>query len=230
MRKTYITFISLLLIVMSLTGCSPAKSQGTNAWQDASDQAASHSERTLETAQKQAASLVNKQLQKYFGLRRLSYCDEWINDGIYYATIYGDADTIEIFIEYDIENNILISNAAEVYHKKDIEKAIAKTVSKTMGLKNTQEETYYSLRVNAERTAEFIEDYHEFIANDGTKIDLTLFFDEPISDSQATQIQNLMKKLKEQHFNGYVDYLADSKFSDEFDINKTYTVEEIKDL
>ncbi len=50
----------------------------------------------------------------------------------------------------------------------------------------------------------FIKDYHKFISDKDTKVELILYFDGSISDDDAKQVQSLMKILTDKGFNGTV--------------------------
>lgn len=73
----------------------------------------------------------------------------------------------------------------------------------------------------------FIKDYHKFISDKDTKIELMLYFDGFMSDDDAKQVQSLMNTLFHKGFNGTVQCCDGEYYSDSFRLD---TKTDIKDI
>jgi len=213
MREKLTTSLTILLMIVMLTGCQPTKPSS-----DLDDGNDRNAEVTISAAS--VERLVNNTYRKYFGRHHLYCCDDDItDDGIFHATFYGDEDRIELFVEYDTKNKVLKSNAAEQYHREAIEEAVGALIEEMTGLRGGEEETAtYDIRIRSEMSETFIEDYDEFVASEGTTIDIVLVFDKKISDTEEEQLQTLVKKLKEQQFKGELSYYGDGEDKGDIEI------------
>lgn len=156
-------------------------------------------------------TLLNSQYSKYFEDLELFCCEYGTNDdGVFNAIVYSEEEKYSFGADYDIKNKKLYTTAEE-----------------TMSFDNPVTE-HYMLTINSEPSTEFIEDYDKFVTDKDTNIEIMMFFDKPISNTEADQIQTLMHKLKDKQFKGSLKYNIDDNFSKEFDFNKTYETEEIK--
>ena len=74
----------------------------------------------------------------------------------------------------------------------------------------------------------FIKDYHKFISDTDTKIELMLYFDGSMSDDDAKQVQRLMKLLSDKGFNGSVQCCNGEYYSDSFRLGTTIDITNIE--
>ena len=74
----------------------------------------------------------------------------------------------------------------------------------------------------------FIKDYHKFISDKDTKIELMLYFDGSMSDGDAKQVQRLMKLLSDKGFNGTVQCCNGEYYSDSFRLGTTIDITNIE--
>lgn len=200
MRKRLMSCLSLIIILLLLAGCQSVENP---------------------TDAKGIQRLVNRTYGKYFGIHKLYCCDDGFgDDGTYYATVYGNNDRISFSVDYDMNNNILLTTASEAYHEKDIRDAVSKLIEETTGLENRDdypETEDYDISIESEPSTEFIEDYDAFISAEGTEISIVLVFDKKISDEEEKQVQTLIEKLQEQHFKGELTYFGHENFMEDVD-------------
>lgn len=173
-------------------------------------------------------TLINARYSKYFEDLNLACCDYGIDDdGVFYATVFATDEAYSFGACYDIKNKVLTTDASEGYHDDSIRRDVRKTIEETLSFDKPVIE-HYMLTIKSENSTEFIEDYDMFISDKGTRIEILLFFDKPISDTEARQVQTLMQKLNAKHFNGSIQCNVGDYYSKELDINKTYKIEEIQ--
>lgn len=173
-------------------------------------------------------TLLNSQYSKYFENLELFCCEYGTNDdGVFNAIVYSEEEKYSFSADYDIKNKKLYTTASREYHYEAVYADVKNTVEETMSFDNPVTE-HYMLTINSEPSTEFIEDYDKFVTDKDTNIEIMMFFDKPISNTEADQIQTLMHKLKDKQFKGSLQYNIDDNFSKEFDFKKTYETEEIK--
>ena len=90
---------------------------------------------------------------------------------------------------------------------------------------NTMRYDVQSVKCNKRKG--FIKDYHKFISDKDTKIELMLYFDGSMTDDDAKQVQDLMKTLSDKGFNGTVQCCNGEYYSDVF---KLGSIPDIKDI
>lgn len=74
----------------------------------------------------------------------------------------------------------------------------------------------------------FIKDFHKFISDKDTKIELMLYFDGSMSDDDAKQVQSVMKILFDKGFNGSVQCCNGEYYSDEFELDSIPNIKDIE--
>lgn len=165
-------------------------------------------------------TIINKKYSRYFDNDRL-YCSDYgtTDEGVFYATVYVKDEKYEFGVEYDIKNKILESDASKGYHYETLLEDIRNTISGTM--------KYDVQSVKCNKRKGFIKDYHKFISDKDTKIELMLYFDGSMSDDDARQAQELMKTLSDKGFNGTVQCCNGEYYSDVF---KLGSIPNIKDI
>lgn len=73
----------------------------------------------------------------------------------------------------------------------------------------------------------FIKDYHKFISDKDTKIELMLYFDGSMSDN-VKQVQSVMKILFDKGFNGSIQCCNGEYYSDSFRLGTTIDITNIE--
>lgn len=165
-------------------------------------------------------TIITKKYSRYFDNDRL-YCSDYgtTDEGIFYATVYVKDEKYEFGVEYDIKNKTLESDVSKGYHYETLLEDIRNTIHGTM--------RYDVQSVKCNKRKGFIKDYHKFISDKDTKIELMLYFDGSMSDDDARQAQELMKTLSDKGFNGTVQCCNGEYYSDVF---KLATIPNIKDI
>lgn len=165
-------------------------------------------------------TIINKKYSRYFDTEKLYCSDYGTNDeGVFYATVYVKDEKYEFGVEYNIKNKTLESDASKGYHYEELLEDIRNTISGTM--------KYDVQSVKCNKRKGFIKDYHKFISDKDTKIELMLYFDGSMSDDDARQAQELMKTLSDKGFNGTVQCCNGEYYSDVF---KLGSIPNIKDI
>lgn len=165
-------------------------------------------------------TIINKKYSRYFDNEKLYCSDYGTNDeGIFYATIYVKDEKYEFGVEYDIKNKTLETDASKGYHYEELLEDIRNTIPGTM--------KYDVQSVKCNKRKGFIKDYHKFISDKDTKIELMLYFDGSMSDDNAKQVQSLMNNLFHKGFNGTVQCCGGEYYSDSFRLG---TKTDIKDI
>lgn len=163
--------------------------------------------------------IINKKYGRYFDDRL--YCSDYgTNDeGVFYSTVYMKDEKYEFGVEYDIKNKTLESDASKGYHYEALLEDIRNTIPNTM--------KYDVQSVKCNKRKGFIKDYHKFMSDKDTKIELMLYFDGSMSDDDAKQVQSVMKSLSDKGFNGTVQCCNGEYYSDVF---KLGSIPNIKDI
>lgn len=163
-------------------------------------------------------TIINKKYSHYFDDNL--YCSDCgTNDeGVFYATVYVKDEKYEFGVEYNIKNKTLESDASKGYHYETLLEDIRNTIPGTM--------RYDVQSVKCNKRKGFIKDYHKFISDKDTKIELMLYFYGSMSDD-AKQVQDLMKTLSDKGFNGTVQCCNGEYYSDVF---KLGSIPDIKDI
>lgn len=163
--------------------------------------------------------IINKKYSCYFDNEKL-YCSDYGTDdkGVFYATVYVKDEKYEFGVEYDIKNKTLKTDVSKGYHYETLLEDIRNTIPNTM--------RYDVQSVKCNKRKGFIKDYHKFVSDKDTKIELMLYFDGSMSDD-AKQVQDLMKTLSDKGFNGTVQCCSGEYYSDVF---KLGSIPNIKDI
>lgn len=164
--------------------------------------------------------IINKKYSCYFDNEKL-YCSDYGTDdkGVFYATVYVKDEKYEFGVEYDIKNKTLKTDVSKGYHYETLLEDIRNTIPNTM--------RYDVQSVKCNKRKGFIKDYHKFVSDKDTKIELMLYFDGSMSDDNAKQVQDLMKTLSDKGFNGTVQCCSGEYYSDVF---KLGSIPNIKDI
>ncbi len=163
-------------------------------------------------------TIINKKYSRYFD-DKLCCSDYGTNDeGVFYATVYVKDEKYEFGVEYDIKNKTLKTDVSKGYHYETLLEDIRNTIPNTM--------RYDVQSVKCNKRKGFIKDYHKFVSDKDTKIELMLYFDGSMSDD-AKQVQSLMNTLSEKGFNGTVQCCNGEYYSDVF---KLGSIPNIKDI
>ena len=166
-------------------------------------------------------TIINKKYSRYFDNEKLYCSDYGTNDeGIFYATIYVKDEKYEFGVEYDIKNKTLETDASKGYHYEELLEDIRNTIPGTM--------KYDVQSVKCNKRKGFIKDYHKFISDKDTKIELMLYFDGSMSDDDAKQIQSVMKSLSDKGFIGTVQCCNGEYYSDVFELGTIPDIEDIE--
>lgn len=165
-------------------------------------------------------TIINKKYSRYFDNEKL-YCSDYgtDNEGVFYATVYVKDEKYEFGVEYDIKNKTLESDVLKGYHYETLLEDIRNTIPNTMRC------DVQSVKCNKRKG--FIKDYHTFISDKDTKIEVMLYFDGSMSDDDAKQVQELMKTLYDKGFNGTVQCCNGEYYSEVF---KLGSIPNIKDI
>lgn len=164
--------------------------------------------------------IINKKYSCYFDNEKL-YCSDYGTDdeGVFYATVYVNDEKYEFGVEYNIKNKTLESDVSKGYHYETLLEDIRNTIPNTMRC------DVQSVKCNKRKG--FIKDYHTFISDKDTKIEVMLYFDGSMSDDDAKQVQELMKTLYDKGFNGTVQCCNGEYYSEVF---KLGSIPNIKDI
>lgn len=166
-------------------------------------------------------TIINKKYSRYFDNEKLYCSDYGTNDeGIFYATIYVKDEKYEFGVEYDIKNKTLETDASKGYHYEELLEDIRNTIPGTM--------KYDVQSVKCNKRKGFIKDYHKFISDKDTKIELMLYFDGSMSDDDAKQVQSVMKSLSDKGFTGTVQCCNGEYYSDVFELGTIPDIEDIE--
>lgn len=165
-------------------------------------------------------TIINKKYSRYFDNEKL-YCSDYVttDEGVFYATIYVKDEKYEFGVEYNIKNKTLESDVSKGYHYETLLEDIRNTIPGTM--------RYDVQSVKCNKRKGFIKDYHKFIGDKDTKIELMLYFDGSMSDDDAKQVQDLMKTLSDKGFNGTIQCCNGEYYSDVFELG---TIPDIKNI
>lgn len=164
-------------------------------------------------------TIINKKYSRYFD-DKLCCSDYGTNDeGVFYATVYVKDEKYEFGVEYDIKNKTLKTDVSKGYHYETLLEDIRNTIPNTM--------RYDVQSVKCNKRKGFIKDYHKFISDKDTNIELMLYFDGSMSDDDAKQVQRLMKLLSDKGFNGSVQCCNGEYYSDSL---KLSTIPDIEDI
>lgn len=163
--------------------------------------------------------IINKKYSCYFDNEKL-YCSDYGTDdkGVFYATVYVKDEKYEFGVEYDIKNKTLKTDVSKGYHYETLLEDIRNTIPNTM--------RYDVQSVKCNKRKGFIKDYHKFVSDKDTKIELMLYFDGSMSDD-AKQVQDLMKTLSDKGFNGTVQCCNGEYYSEVFNLG---SIPDIKDI
>lgn len=166
-------------------------------------------------------TIINKKYSRYFDNEKL-YCSDYVttDEGVFYATIYVKDEKYEFGVEYNIKNKTLESDVSKGYHYETLLEDIRNTIPGTM--------RYDVQSVKCNKRKGFIKDYHKFIGDKDTKIELMLYFDGSMSDDYAKQVQDLMKTLSEKGFNGTVQCCNGEYYSDVFKLGSIPNIKVIE--
>lgn len=166
-------------------------------------------------------TIINKKYSRYFDNEKL-YCSDYVttDEGVFYATIYVKDEKYEFGVEYNIKNKTLESDVSKGYHYETLLEDIRNTIPGTM--------RYDVQSVKCNKRKGFIKDYHKFIGDKDTKIELMLYFDGSIRGDYAKQVQDLMKTLSEKGFNGTVQCCNGEYYSDEFELGSIPNIKVIE--
>lgn len=205
MVKRILTVL-VLVSVMLIPGCKKDKYSGKFK----------NDEEVAEYVEK----IINKKYSRYFDNEKL-YCSDYGTDdeGVFYATVYVNDEKYEFGVEYNIKNKTLESDASKGYHYEALLEDIRNTIPNTMRC------DVQSVKCNKRKG--FIKDYHTFISDKDTKIEVMLYFDGSMSDDDAKQVQELMKTLYDKGFNGTVQCCNGEYYSEVF---KLGSIPNIKDI
>lgn len=164
-------------------------------------------------------TITNKKYSRYFDDKL--YCSDYgtTDEGVFYATVYVKDEKYEFGVEYDIKNKTLESDVSKGYHYETLLENIRNTIPNTM--------RYDVQSVKCNKRKGFIKDYHKFISDKDTKIEVMLYFDGSMSDDDAKQVQDLMKTLSDKGFNGTVQCCNGEYYSEVF---KLGSIPNIKDI
>ena len=164
--------------------------------------------------------IINKKYSRYFDNEKL-YCSDYgtTDEGVFYATVYVKDEKYEFGVEYDIKNKTLETDVSKGYHYEELLEDIRNTIPDTM--------KYDIQSVKCNKRKGFIKDYHKFISDTDTKIELMLYFDGSMSDDDAKQVRSLMKILFDKGFNGSVQGCNGEYYSDVF---KLGSIPDIKNI
>lgn len=166
-------------------------------------------------------TIINKKYSRYFDTEKLYCSDYGTNDeGIFYATVYVKDEKYEFGVEYDIKNKTLETDASKGYHYEELLEDIRNTIPGTM--------KYDVQSVKCNKRKGFIKDYHKFISDKDTKIELMLYFDGSMSDDDAKQVQSVMKSLSDKGFTGTVQCCNGEYYSDVFELGTIPDIEDIE--
>lgn len=122
-------------------------------------------------------TIINKKYSRYFD-DKLCCSDYGTNDeGVFYATVYVKDEKYEFGVEYNIKNKTLETDVSKGYHYETLLEDIRNTIPNTM--------RYDVQSVKCNKRKGFIKDYHKFISDKDTKIELMLYFDGSMSDDDA---------------------------------------------
>lgn len=165
-------------------------------------------------------TIINKKYSRYFDNEKL-YCSDYgtTDEEVFYATVYVNDEKYEFGVEYDIKNKTLETDASKGYHYETLLEDIRNTIPNTMRC------DVQSVKCNKRKG--FIKDYHTFISDKDTKIEVMLYFDGSMSDDDAKQVQELMKTLYDKGFNGTVQCCNGEYYSEVF---KLGSIPNIKDI
>lgn len=165
-------------------------------------------------------TIINKKYSRYFDNEKL-YCSDYVttDEGVFYATVYVKDEKYEFGVEYNIKNKTLESDASKGYHYETLLEDIRNTIPGTM--------RYDVQSVKCNKRKGFIKDYHKFIGDKDTKIELMLYFDGSMSDDDAKQVQDLMKTLSDKGFNGTIQCCNGEYYSEVFELG---TIPDIKNI
>ena len=165
-------------------------------------------------------TIINKKYSRYFDNEKL-YCSDYgtTDEEVFYATVYVNDEKYEFGVEYDIKNKTLETDASKGYHYETLLEDIRNTIPNTMRC------DVQSVKCNKRKG--FIKDYHTFISDKDTKIEVMLYFDGSMSDDDAKQVQELMKTLYDKGFNGTVQCCNGEYYSEVF---KLGSISNIKDI
>ena len=164
-------------------------------------------------------TIINKKYNRYFDDKL--YCSDYgtTDEGVFYATVYVKDEKYEFGVEYNIKNKTLETDASKGYHYETLLEDIRNTIPNTM--------KYDVQSVKCDKRKGFMKDYHKFIGDKDTKIELMLYFDGSMSDDDAYQVQDLMKTLSDKGVNGTVQCCNGEYYSEVF---KLGSIPNIKDI
>lgn len=181
MMKRILTVLVLVSVIL-IPGCTKDKYSGEF--------------KNDEEVAEYVETIINKKYSRYFDDKL--YCSDYgtTDEGVFYATVYVKDEKYEFGVEYDIKNKILETDVSKGYHYEELLEDIRNTIPSTM--------KYDIQSVKCNKRKGFIKDYHKFISDKDTKIELMLYFDGSMSDDDAKQVQSLMKTLTDKGVNGTV--------------------------
>ena len=205
MVKRILTVLALVSVIL-IPGCTKDKYSGEF--------------KNDEEVAEYVETIINKKYSRYFDTEKL-YCSDYGTDdeGIFYATVYVKDEKYEFGVEYDIKNKTLESDVSKGYHYETLLEDIRNTIPNTM--------KYDVQSVKCNKRKGFIKDYHTFISDKDTKIEVMLYFDGSMSDDDAKQVQDPMKTLSDKGFNGTVQCCNGEYYSEVF---KLGSIPNIKDI
>lgn len=165
-------------------------------------------------------TITNKKYSRYFDDKL--YCSDYgtTDEGVFYATVYVKDEKYEFGVEYDIKNETLESDVSKGYHYETLLENIRNTIPNTM--------RYDVQSVKCNKRKGFIKDYHKFISDKDTKIELMLYFDDSMSDDDAKQVQSVMKTLFDKGFTGTVQCCDGEYYSDVFELGSIPNIKGIE--
>lgn len=205
MMKRILTVL-VLVSVMLIPGCTNDKYSGEFK----------NDEEVAEYVEK----IINKKYSRYFDNDKLHCSDYGTDDeGVFYATVYVNDEKNEFGVEYDIRNKTLETDVSKGYHYETLLVDIRNTIPNTM--------RYDVQSVKCNKRKGFIKDYHKFIGDKDTKIEVMLYFDGSLSDDDAKQVQSLMNTLSDKGFNGSIQCCNGEYYSDVFELG---SIPDIKDI
>lgn len=204
MMKRILTVLVLVSVIL-IPGCTKDKYSGEF--------------KNDEEVAEYVETIINKKYSRYFDDKL--YCSDYgtTDEGVFYATVYVKDEKYEFGVEYDIKNKILETDVSKGYHYEELLEDIRNTIPSTM--------KYDIQSVKCNKRKGFIKDYHKFISDKDTKIELMLYFDGSMSDDDAKQVQSLMKTLTDKGVNRTVQCCNGEYYSDSFELG---AIPDIKDI
>lgn len=205
MMKRILTVLVLVSVIL-IPGCTKDKYSGEF--------------KNDEEVAEYVETIINKKYSRYFDDKL--YCSDYgtTDEGVFYATVYVKDEKYEFGVEYDIKNKILETDVSKGYHYEELLEDIRNTIPSTM--------KYDIQSVKCNKRKGFIKDYHKFISDKDTKIELMLYFDGSMSDDDAKQVQSLMKTLTDKGVNGTVQCCNGEYHSDEFELGSIPNIKDIE--